>query len=234
MIALKFRRYGFTIIELMVAMGIYGIIMYAFYSMFAVTNIAWEHGSAKIYAAEESKKAFDAMSRELMAANYLSVTLSNATTISYYYQPTWNSTTAYREITFQEPVDYDNDGDTVDGKGYAEWGAIDNSGGNRLGCTVKFMLQSIVGGNNNLIRRVYDIYGNQVGADRVIATNIRTFDGTSPLWFRNDYPYANPPAPSTCVMISVTSGIYVSKRAELTNGSRVSNTAGGKITFFHN
>lgn len=161
------RKNGFSILELLIASGLFGIIMLACYGIFSVNNVMWQNMNAKMIILGESIRGIESMKRELEASNSATVRLGNLL---------WSQTIdgiSYavigRSITFQEPVDYDSDGDTLDSKNNIEWGAIDNLGVHHLNWYVEFRVDTV---NNRLLRRVYDGNGTKQGADRVLASDV--------------------------------------------------------------
>lgn len=161
------NNYGFSIVELLVACGLFGIIMLASYGIFSVSNVMWQNMSAKIYVQEECLRGFQAMMRELETSNSATVKLQNSQgSLEIDGSSHRNVKTS---IIFQEPVEDPPGTGIVDNHNYIKWGAIDNSGAHHLNWTVEFIVDSAT---NRLVRRVYDSDGIKWGADRVLANDV--------------------------------------------------------------
>lgn len=149
---------GFSIVELLVVMAIFTIICGAIFASLSSGNVLWDTGSNQARIEQEVRKSVEKIYRELKETSSSRVTIGGGGT----------------SITFQVPVDSDNDGDIIDDSGQVEWGVN----------TITYLR----GGTNNLqlIRR-------SGGIDTILANDISalTFTGV---------PAVNP----TVVRISVT------------------------------
>ncbi len=199
------KHYGFTLVELMVVIVIFLIIFAAIYGVLSMGWQSWHTGNTHVELQQETRKAMDKMVMELResGSGYVSITGGGSV------------------ITFQVPVDWDNEGIDLDGDGIADvtGDVIDNNGNIERGaplhlscrkphcegqddnCHYQNYAISYLVGNNQLLRRVLDGYpaGNQVGADAILANNIRS-DNPPP----NALNFGDPAGDLTSISIEVT------------------------------
>lgn len=144
------KKSGFTFIELMVTLFIFSILSLSLWTVLSTGRHTWHRGRTQIELQQEIRRAMDWMTKELRPSGSGRALISSLGTT----------------ITFQVPVDWDNDGDIIDEAGGIEWGADGNA---------NWAIQYLISGRL-LLRRTLDAYPNgaQTGADRVLANSIRS------------------------------------------------------------
>ncbi len=100
------KRYGFTLVELMVVIFIFSIIMAATFTVLSMGRQSWHTGSTQVELQQETRRAMDRMVRELRESASSQVNITGGGGI----------------ITFRLPEDADGDDDVLDGTGNIEWG----------------------------------------------------------------------------------------------------------------
>lgn len=145
------KNSGFTFIEVMITLLVFSIISLALWAVLSTGKHAWHIGKTQIELQQETRKAMDWITKELRQSGSAHVQISGLGTT----------------ITFQVPVDWDNDGDIVDADGNIEWGADGNE---------NWAIQYLLNNNRWLLRRTLDAYpnGNQIGMDKILADSIRS------------------------------------------------------------
>jgi prepilin-type N-terminal cleavage/methylation domain-containing protein len=103
------RFEGFTLVELLVVVVIFGGIMGALLISFLTGQSTYFSADAYIQAQQEARRSLDTMIRELRESR-------GTAGQERYYIPAANT------VVFQVPTDTDNDGDVIDGTGAVEWG----------------------------------------------------------------------------------------------------------------
>ena len=119
---------GFTLVELLVVVVIFGGIMGALLISFLTGQSTYFSADAYIQVQQEARRGLDTMIREMRE------TRATAGQQRYYCVPTADCSVASNTIVFQVPTDVDGDGDVIDGTGAVEWGAGVEGGVNLLGC----------------------------------------------------------------------------------------------------
>jgi len=172
------KRYGFTLIELMVVALISLIILAVIFGVLSAGRQSWRTGSTQVELQQETRKAMDWMVKELRESGPAQANITGGGSI----------------ITFQVPVDWEPDGDVVDNNGNIEWGAEDN-----LGRSIQYLLGGL--NNRQLLRKVLNGFpvGAQVGVDRILANNIRS-DSPPP----NALNFGDPRGDLTVISIELT------------------------------
>lgn len=170
------RQKGFTLVEALVAAAIIPLVFFAVFAVFHSSQVVFQTNGTFARLNQDSMQILRHISREigqsspnLLPSRFTLTTDGNNNSV----------------LTFQIPVDCDNDGDVVDEDGQScnpdadtrietEWGAYDdvNAGVNgRLNAWARY---SVV--NNQLIREVLDPNQNAIAASRrVIANDVQTF-----------------------------------------------------------
>lgn len=145
------KKSGFTFVELMITLLVFSIISLTLWSVLSTGKDSWHRGVTQIELQQETRKAMDWITKELRQSGLGHAQISGAGTV----------------LTFQVPVDWDNDGDIVDDAGNIEWGADGNK---------DWAIQYFRNNNRQLLRRTLDAYpnGNQTGSDKILANNIRS------------------------------------------------------------
>lgn len=175
------KNSGFTFIEVMITLLVFSIISLTLWAVLSTGKHSWHRGVTQIELQQETRKAMDRITKELRQSGSTHMAISGAGTV----------------LTFQVPVDWDNDGDIVDDDGNIEWGADD---------TKDWAIQYFLNNNRQLLRRTLDAYpnGNQTGADKILANNIRSDtpppNGPNALMFTDEFPAA----PLTVIGIEVS------------------------------
>ncbi|MFH1045459.1 MAG: type II secretion system protein [Candidatus Omnitrophota bacterium] len=104
------RERGFTLIELMIVLTVFGLILGAIFAVMYVGKQSWSQGGTKVEIQQEARRAMEEIVRELResAQDVVTGVLADGT--------------AYNAITFRMPDDIDGDGDVLDANGVIEWG----------------------------------------------------------------------------------------------------------------
>ncbi len=106
------KRYGFTLLELMVVIFIFSIIMAATFGVLSMGTQSWHTGSTQVELQQETRRAMDWMVKEIRQSAEDAIPSMPNPSLSY------NS----NSITFRVPDDIDGDGDVIDVGGDIEWG----------------------------------------------------------------------------------------------------------------
>ncbi len=143
---------GVGLIEVGIAMVIFLILIGMLYGAISSNRVTVNEAQDRIKLQQELRKTLDRLEKELKASRSSLITI-----------PGTNDS-----VTFQEPVDWDSDGDVVDASGAVEWGAEGN-----LNWNMRYLLSG-----TQVLRRVFDAAGVQQGTDTVIANDINLFQIT--------------------------------------------------------
>jgi type II secretory pathway component PulJ len=158
---------GFTLVELLMMMLLFPILFLSVYTSLNMANTVFRSGNIYAQLNENTRQTLRYLSREIgqtspnISPSHLSITTDGSN----------NSV-----ITFQIPVDYDNDGDVVTNNvtPVVEWGIYDQANqkaSGRLGGWARYQVS-----NNQLTRQVLDSSLTAVsGLSRVIANNVQSF-----------------------------------------------------------
>lgn len=143
------KRCGFTLVELMVVGLIFTLISLAIFGVLSVGRQSWCTGSTQVQLQQETRKAMDWMVKGLRESGSTHANITESGSI----------------ITFQVPVDQDNDGDVLDSSSDVEWGAEGN-----LGWSIEYSLS-----NEQILRKVFNNADPRVEqTSKVLANNIRS------------------------------------------------------------
>ena len=82
------KRYGFTLVELMVVIFIFSIIMAATFGVLSMGRQSWHTGSTQVELQQETRRAMDSMVKELRESSPSKINITGGGTI----------------ITFQVPI----------------------------------------------------------------------------------------------------------------------------------
>lgn len=165
---LKFKTKGYTILELLVSLGIFTVVIGALFSMLISQNSFFSRMAGKLDVCFMARKAANMLVKELRVSG------------ASVYVDIWDRPIDQggvgqdhingRSVTFQVPVDYDDDGDFFDDLlGVIEWGAD-----GQFEAVLEYCWDDV---NNRVLRRVWDnnIPSNLV-SETVIAENISAFN----------------------------------------------------------
>lgn len=161
------KEKGFTLVELMMLMILLPILFLSIYGSMNMANTVFRSNNIASQLNENARQTLRYLSREI------SQTSPNVTP-SHLTISTDGSNNSI--VTFQIPVDYDNDGDVVTDNvsPTVEWGIYEQANqktDGRLNGWAKYYVS-----NNQLIRQVLDSSLNPVdGMSKVVANNIETF-----------------------------------------------------------
>ena len=176
------KNKGFTLIEILFVVVIVPILFLAVYTVLESSNVIFRTNGVFSQLNQNAMQTLRYISREIgqtspnLSPNHLTV----ATDASN------NSI-----VTFQIPVDCDNDGDVVDDEGTGcvedldttkdtEWGAYSQAGQVQNGILGAWVRYSLV--NGQLIREVLNASLNPIaGLQRVVANNVQSFTVTQSL-----------------------------------------------------
>lgn len=98
---------GFTLIEVMVVVGIFVFMILAIFGVMDLGRASWFTGGLAVEMRQEIIKPFMTMERELRETAPSQISLSSGTNSS--------------SITFRAPQDTDGDGDVLNASGNIEW-----------------------------------------------------------------------------------------------------------------
>lgn len=105
---------GLSLLEILVAVGIFSIIIVAAFGVLISGRRAFETGDVQIEVEQEARRAVDYMSKELRQASSVKITA-----------PAEGASGS--SVTFEVPYDVDGDGDVINSLGGIEWS--NDSGG---------------------------------------------------------------------------------------------------------
>ena len=170
------KEKGFTFLEILIVSFILPLLFLSIYSVLDAANVIFHTNNVFAELNRDAMQTLRYVSREIgqTSPNVSPARLTIAADVNN------NSV-----VTFQIPVDCDNDGDAVDDEGAscvqdadtrpdAEWGAYSEIGQTQDG-NLDFWTRYSVS-NGQLIREVLDDDLNEVqGLSRVVANNVETF-----------------------------------------------------------
>jgi hypothetical protein len=151
---------GYTLVELVVSMGIFTLVLGALLSVLISQNNFFSRATGRLDLDRAVRKVMNNVVKEMR--------VSKVDLVDIYDRPLDEGGAALdhingRSITFQMPVDWDGDGDVFDEYGVIEWGADGQEG-----WSVEYCWDSV---NNHVVRRVWDSSMMEV-SEIVIAENI--------------------------------------------------------------
>jgi len=141
---IKFNK-GFTLLEIMVVVGLLTFIMSTIFGILASARRVWATGEALISLQQEGSLGLDKMVRELRLCRSATVGADNKT------------------VRFNIPIDADGDGFIDLSGGTVIYGADGHQGWN-----IEYQIDT---NNKQVMRRVLDTSNNQV-SQRILAKNI--------------------------------------------------------------
>lgn len=179
----KIKSPGFTLVELIIVLGIFSLILGMLFSILISQNNLFNQVSGKADVARFARKAMNIMVKELRMADMLNVSLWNKPVdgpgcIKEHLNG--------KSVTFQVPVDWDKDGDMVDDYLRLEWGAD-----GQLGSTIEYCW---IASEQQILRRVWDSADELVSSEIVVSniSNIKftglKFDATKGKYFKDADP----------------------------------------------
>jgi prepilin-type N-terminal cleavage/methylation domain-containing protein len=98
---------GFTLVEVLVAVGILSFFIFSIFAVMDVGRASWFTGSLATEVHREIIKPFTIMEKELRETKASQISMGSGE--------------ASASITFKVPEDIDNDGDVLDATGNIEW-----------------------------------------------------------------------------------------------------------------
>lgn len=158
---------GFTLVELLFVLLLLPLLFLSIYMVIDMANVIFRTSGGYSQLNHSAMQTLRYVAREigqtspLALPSHLSIALDGA---------------GNNVVTFQIPVDWDNDGDAVTGSmnPAAEWGAYNDVGQTQSGNLDFWAQYQVV--NNQLMRRVLDQSQNLVaGSERIVANNIQAF-----------------------------------------------------------
>ena len=167
---------GFTMVELAFVTVIFPIFFLSLYSVFDAANVIYRTNGVFSQLNQNAMQTLRYISREV------GQTSPNATPSHLSITQGANNNSV---VTFQIPVDCDNDGDVEAGEGasctqnlnnnkYVEWGAYDEAGQTQNGRLGSWVRYSVV--NGQLTRQVLDSgLGPIAGLQKVVANQVQSF-----------------------------------------------------------
>lgn len=126
----KLQVKGFTLLEVMVVVGISAFIMAVMYGTLTTARRSWLTADALITVRQDAQLGLDNMVRELRLASFATVSADN------------------RTVNFRTPIDADGDGfvDLIPSTSTVIYGAENNAG-----WSIEYQIDTV---NNQIIRRV--------------------------------------------------------------------------------
>ncbi len=155
-------RQGFTLVELLVTMGIFSIIIGSLFSVLISQNNFIGLCKGRWNVSTRARKIMNILIKEARMSNRLYVSVYNIPMD----QGGSFSTDKGASLVFQLPVDYEPDGDFVDINNIVEWGAE-----NALGWSIEYCWDSV---QEEVFRRVWDNSSTLV-SQSLVADNISAF-----------------------------------------------------------
>jgi len=149
------NKNGFSLIEVLIVVGLIALVAGATLSMFFTGQGSWLGAEAKIAVQDESRKGMQQLYRELRASGYN----ADADESHLFIE------SSGRQVTFQVPVLTDNTV-SLDADGNINWGTTNTTGG--------FLRYGLTSGQ--LKRYVLDTDQSTVLSERVLANNINSVD----------------------------------------------------------
>jgi prepilin-type N-terminal cleavage/methylation domain-containing protein len=106
----KCRQAGFTLVELVVAMGLLVLLMAGVFGLLQISLTSWLQGSSKTEVQQVARQALDSMAREIQYAS--SITRNSASSITFTTVQAGVSKTInyYLDTTTNPQIIYRNDG----------------------------------------------------------------------------------------------------------------------------
>lgn len=148
---MKRERKGYTLVEILVVVVLFGLLFAAVFEILSTNRIAWDTSSTTQNLENQARFGLNNMARELYNTN------SGRIAIEAQPEPGAESN---QRVTFQVPVGYDANGNL-------RWGAE--------GTESDFIRYSING--NQLLRQVLDDDGSTILNSRVLANDVRNVQG---------------------------------------------------------
>ena len=170
---------GFTLIEILFAMMILPILFMSLYSSLDASNVIFRTNGVFSGLNQDVMQTLRTISREVG---------QTSPNVSPRHLTVAQDATNNSVVTFQIPVDCDNDGDVVDDEGTScvqdensdkdvEWGAYDEAGQTQNGRLNAWTRYFVV--NGQLFREVLDTGLNPIGGlRRVVSNDVQSFNVT--------------------------------------------------------
>ncbi len=154
---------AFTMVELIITMGIYSVIIGAMFGLIVSQNSFFSQINGRLDVGRATRKSMNILIKELRT--------SKLSLVSVFDRPIDQAGVTAdhvngRSIVFQVPVDWDNDDDKFDNQGRIEWGADGN-----LDWVLEYCWDSTT---NQLLRRVWD-NTNTLSSGTIVAPNMSSF-----------------------------------------------------------
>jgi len=150
---------GFTLLEIMITLGILGIVLGIAFSMFDMSNLGWNTHNIQVELQQEARMGMEAMAKDLYLTDSGQITVDTISNI----------------ITFKVPVIIDTDEtipkDIYDTLGNIRWGAKVNDS-DTYGIESYSIRYSRNTNTNQLIRDIIDSSSTTISS-RVCANNLQ-------------------------------------------------------------
>ena len=158
------RHSGFTLVEVLFAIVIIPILFLSIYGVLHSANIVFQTNNVFSRLNQNAMQSLRYISREIgqtspnVSPSHLTIVPDGANSM----------------VTFQIPVDRDNDGDVVDNQDNVEWGAYREAGQVQNGLLGSWTRYRVVG--TQLRRQVLNgALAPMAGLDRVVANDVQSF-----------------------------------------------------------
>lgn len=147
---------GFTLLELIIVLGIIIILFGLAFNMLDVTNLGWDTQNVQVELQQEARRGLDSMLGELYQTNTTQVNLEDI-----------NGDGTFGAVSFRVPVVITGDTDIYTPVGNIRWGAVSNE---------NFRIRySVNQANRQLIREILDAASTPVpGSSSVCANNVQS------------------------------------------------------------
>lgn len=173
------RGAGFTLVEVMIVASLFIVIMGGILAILSVGKYSWYQTDVEIELQQDLRKAMTRVIMELRESGFDSV---GSAMITIQDNTGQNNSDI---LTFSVPVDYDNDGDIVNGSSNIEWGGATLWANKDPNCEaagdncqyLDYKTQYFINSNNQFIRRALDDSNAAVREDNY-ANNIIDFQVT--------------------------------------------------------
>jgi len=170
------KKASFTLVEVMIVSFLFIIIMGGVLAILSVSRYSWYQTDVEIELQQDLRKALTRVSKELRESGFDSV---GAAMVTIQDGAGVNSSDI---LDFYVPVDYDNDGDIINGLWHIEWGAPTLWANKDPDCEapgdncqyLNYQIEYLINNNNQFIRRSLDNNGVTLRED-LYANNIVDF-----------------------------------------------------------
>jgi prepilin-type N-terminal cleavage/methylation domain-containing protein len=106
----KYRQAGFTLVELVVAMGLLVLLMAGVFGLLQISLSSWLQGSSKTEVQQVARQALDSMAREIQYASSITRNSASSITFTTVQAGVSKNINYYLDTTANPQIIYRNDG----------------------------------------------------------------------------------------------------------------------------